>query len=91
MIENPFELILNKLNRVEMILADLQKQQPAKQSTVNRSEYLTVEEAANFLSVSPGSIYRYVMTGVLPKRKFGNKLYFSKETLQNLIDKGVKP
>ncbi|MDP2235015.1 MAG: helix-turn-helix domain-containing protein [Bacteroidales bacterium] len=85
--ENPFEIILDKLSRIEMILVESQRNRTEALKSDNRAKQMTVEEAAEFLRVSKGSIYRYVMTGVLPKRKFGNKLYFKREALENLIEK----
>jgi len=59
-----------------------------KVTSKGEPDYLSVDEAAQFLKVSQGSIYRYVFNGVLPKRKFGNKLYFPKSLLIDLIEKG---
>lgn len=87
---NPFEILSDQLSEIKALLANLQKQQIGTKAPIeSKSEYLSVGEAAEFLQVTPGSIYRYVMTGVLPKKKFGNKLYFKKKVLEDLIEKGV--
>ena len=89
--ENPFTTLSNQITRIETILTEyLKKDNSISQKQMSRSEYVSVTEAAEFLGVSQGSIYRYVMTGVLPKKKFGNKLYFKMIDLENLIEKGVK-
>lgn len=90
-VQNPFELILDELESLKMMVAELKQQQPVKPQSGSQPDYLSVSEAAEYLGVSTGSIYRYVMLGTLPKKKFGNKLYFSKALLQALIEKGVKP
>jgi excisionase family DNA binding protein len=88
--ENPFATLSNQLARIESILVNLQKHQTLPEtSNSDKANYLTVAETAQFLGVSQGSIYRYVMNGVLPKRKFGNKLYFPKRLLEDLIEKGA--
>lgn len=87
--ENPFEIVLDKLSRIEMLLEDIHRNQVKAPKSDSRAEYLTVNEAADFLRVSTGSIYRYVMTGVLPKIKFGNKLYFDKDMLNSLLEKSI--
>lgn len=86
---NPFEIIDTRLARIETLLAELHKTQATKPKTPEKTDYLSVTEAARFLGVSNGSIYRYVMTGILPKRKFGNKLYFPKTMLEQLIERGM--
>jgi len=83
---NPFSSISQRLDKIEMLLTDMHKQQPPKSTTNKKPEYLSVQETANFLGLSQGSIYRHVMNGVLPKRKFGNKLYFAKSELESLIE-----
>lgn len=86
--DNPFEAILEKLNRIELILAELMANRNAgKEPVPHNDEWMTAEGAAIFLHVSTGSIYRYVMIGTLPKTKFGNKLYFKREQLEKLIEK----
>lgn len=89
-VENPFEILVDQLSEIKTMLTDLQKQQNGtKAGSDSKVDYLSVNEAAEFLQVTPGSIYRYVMTGILPKKKFGNKLYFKKKNLEELIEKGV--
>lgn len=88
---NPFEILSVQLERIETMLVDLHKQHQAKKTTsTEQPQYLTVTEAARFLGVSNGTIYRHVMTGALPKRKFGNKLYFPKSVLEGLLEKPSK-
>ncbi|MBS4060285.1 MAG: helix-turn-helix domain-containing protein [Bacteroidetes bacterium] len=88
--ENPFEIVLDKLSRIEMLLEDIHRNQVKAPKSYSRAEYLTVNEAADFLRVTTGSIYRYAMNGVLPKIKFGNKLYFKKEVLQQILESNNK-
>lgn len=83
--QNPFISISQRLDKIEMLLSDMHKQ-PAKSTTNKKPEYLSVQETANFLGLSQGSIYRHVMNGVLPKRKFGNKLYFAQSELESLLE-----
>lgn len=83
--QNPFISISKRLDKIEMLLSDMHKQ-PSKSTTNKKPEYLSVQETANFLGLSQGSIYRHVMNGVLPKRKFGNKLYFAKCELESLLE-----
>ncbi len=89
--ENPFEVLADQLFEIKSILDEIQKQQSGTRPIPEtNTDYISVTEAAQFLGVSKGSIYRYVMTGTLQKKKFGNKLYFSKQSLTNLIEKGMK-
>lgn len=87
--ENPFEIILDRLNRIEMILTEISKCATI-QKPENTELMLSVPEAAKYFGVSKGSIYRWVMNGNIPKIKFGNKLYFRKDMLQQVLKSNTR-
>jgi excisionase family DNA binding protein len=46
---------------------------------------MTVPEVADFLKVSPQSVYHYAKTGVLPSRKLGRHLIFLRPQLEDFL------
>lgn len=52
----------------------------------NNSKYLTVEQVATMLNVSPKTIYHMHSTGYLPSLKLGSRVLFDKEELEARIE-----
>lgn len=70
--ENPFELILNKLEAIESILLKLQK----SESSFAISEVLDINKAAEHLHLSKSAIYKMTSQREIPHFKRGKRLYF---------------
>jgi excisionase family DNA binding protein len=51
-------------------------------------QLLTVQEAANFLSLTKPTIYSMVSHGVIPSMKRSKRLYFLREDLINYVKQG---
>jgi excisionase family DNA binding protein len=60
-----------------------------KDNTTN-DKLLTIEEAANFLSLAKSTLYCKVSKGELPYIKRGKRLYFSRVELSNYLQQGKK-
>ena len=50
------------------------------------SELMTVDELAEYLSVTPDTIYRKVRTGEIPSIRVGRLLRFPKKTIENWLE-----
>ncbi|WNS82227.1 helix-turn-helix domain-containing protein [Domibacillus sp. DTU_2020_1001157_1_SI_ALB_TIR_016] len=48
---------------------------------------MTIKEAAAFLGVYPGTLYRYVQEGSVPHYRVGRRIFFSQETLSDWINR----
>lgn len=79
--ENPFELILERLDRIEKAIHNL-----------NLSNAITVEEktmnileVANYIKVAKTSIYGLTHQKKIPYYKVGKKLYFKKSEIDEWI------
>lgn len=59
-------------------------------SQQNEEELLTVQDAANFLSLSVPTIYGLISKGELPVMKRSKRCYFSKIELINYLKEGRK-
>ena len=73
--ENPFELILEKLKSIENLLI----QQKGIESVVDQypsKEILTIQEAGELLKLSTATIYGMTARSIIPHYKVGKRLYF---------------
>lgn len=75
-----------KLNRIESLLL----QQNGEQSAPAQDELLTVQGAAEFLSLSVPTVYGLISKGELPVMKRSKRCYFSKADLLNYLKAGRK-
>lgn len=77
-LENPFELILDKLNNIENLLKTVMQND---NSTVAITEVLNLTQASVYVSLSKSAIYKKTSERSIPHFKKGKKLYFKKSEL----------
>jgi len=83
--ENPFEILLTKLNHIEDMLNDLKR---ASENSLLTSQsksspdILNVNQIADYLSVSKATIYKYTADRIIPHFKRGKRLYFKKSDVE---------
>lgn len=75
--ENPFAILVRRMNRIEsqneQILSFLQN----RNATSTTDEVLTIHQAADFLNLTPQTIYGLVSARKIPFSKpIGSRLYF---------------
>ena len=63
---------------------------PSQQNQSDQEQLLTVQEAAEFLSLSVPTIYSLISKGELPVMKRSKRCYFSKIELMNYLKLGRK-
>jgi excisionase family DNA binding protein len=76
--ENPFELIMDKLNTIENLLKAVIKND---NGTVTITEVLNLDQAAEYISLSKSAIYKKTSERNIPHFKKGKKLYFKRSEL----------
>lgn len=76
--ENPFELILKKLDVIENLLRSVP--QPVIQAN-SFTEVLNLAQAAEYVSLSKSAIYKKTSERNIPHFKQGKKLYFKRSEL----------
>jgi excisionase family DNA binding protein len=76
-----------RLDRIENLL---KQQSENNQSQEPQDELLTVEQAAEFLSLATPTVYGLVQRGELPVMKRTKRLYFSKKELMEYMKAGRK-
>ncbi len=80
--ENPFELIIDKLNNIESLLKTVMKKD---NGTVTITEVLNLNQAAEYVSLSKSAIYKKTSERNIPHFKQGKKLYFKRSELDNWL------
>ena len=79
--ENPFELIIERLDRIEKAISDLKKENTFK----TESKAMNVSEVAKYLNTNVPSIYGLTSRAEIPHYKIAKKLYFKKEEIDEWI------
>lgn len=79
--ENPFELILEKLDRIEKAFAALNTTNPIQ---INNAP-MDVKDLLAYLKLSVSAIYKQTSTIEIPHYKSGKRLYFKKEDIDEWI------
>jgi excisionase family DNA binding protein len=78
--ENPFEVILEKLNAIENAIEKLN-------STSNNSDdnFMDINQVSSFIGVSKVTVYGMTHKQIIPHFKVGKRLYFKKLDIINWI------
>lgn len=79
-------LLTQKLNDIERLLL----QRESREQTDQREQLLTVEQAAEFLSLAKPTVYGMVSRNELPYMKRSKRLYFSRAELTAYLKEGRK-
>jgi len=82
---NPFEEIEERLDRIEKMLEPLTRQQP----TIEPSDKIDLHEAIKITGLSKSSIYKLSFLNNIPVKKFGRRLIFSRQELLAWIEKNT--
>lgn len=83
--ENPFELLNERLCRIENLLTELQqrieqsKQQPAQET------FLTITNLMKYTGLNKSSIYKKTSTREIPHYKRGKRLFFKRTEIDEWI------
>lgn len=79
--ENPFELIMERLDRIEKALSNIK----IENAIVEESKAMNVSEVAKYLNTNIPSIYGLTSRAEIPHYKIAKKLYFKKEEIDEWI------
>lgn len=82
--ENPFEEVLQEIRSLKSMYSDSMKVKA--QNTINLPEIMSVEETAEFLRTTKGSIYQQVSKGTIPFFKPNERVLFRRSVLLNWLD-----
>lgn len=79
--ENPFELILERLDRIEKAIQKLSHTSDAH----DVNQIMDIYEVAEYIKVAKTSIYGMTHQNTIPHYKSGKKLYFKKSDIDEWI------
>jgi len=86
--ENPFEIIIEKINNIEQLLLEIKQEQ---RGTINPKsyaiEFMNVTQVAEYLSLAKQTIYSLVHKMEIPNYKQGKRLYFKKMDIDEWLSK----
>lgn len=85
--ENPFEIILEKLSTIEKSVISIENQLKNNSTGL---ELMSTSEVAEYLNFTKGTVYGLVHQRKIPVIKKG-KLYFSKQDIDNWLLEFKKP
>ncbi|WP_395051351.1 helix-turn-helix domain-containing protein [Flavobacterium sp.] len=77
--ENPFEIILEKLNSIEKAIEKL------KTASNDDEDFMTIEQVSSFVGLTKATIYGLTHERKIPYFKAGKRLYFKKSDVINWI------
>ena len=80
--DNPFELLFDKLNIIEHLLRNVQKEDKA---AVTLPTIFNLDQAAEYVSLSKSAIYKKTSERNIPHFKQGKKLFFKRSELDDWL------
>jgi excisionase family DNA binding protein len=86
--QNPFELIDERLSRIENKLEFILNQLSDLETKPESDVFYTVQETAQFLKLSVPTIYDIIHKMEIPVHKRGKRVYFLKSDLIEYLKKG---
>lgn len=77
--ENPFELILERLDKIEHLIKQIKLDEPILPQKV----FMTIDELSAYLTLSKSYIYKLTSNNDIPYYKRGKRVYFNKIDIDN--------
>ena len=86
--ENPFEIIVQRLDSIEKLLNELSKNANNSKPQKDTDEIMTVEQLSDYLTIARQTIYEKCSKKEIPYFKAGKRLYFKKSVINDWINSG---
>lgn len=83
--ENPFEVIMEKLDRIERMVTRIRENQEIKETQETSKEIMNVQQVADYLSISKQTVYGMTCRMEVPFYKRGKKNYFKKSDIDEWL------
>jgi excisionase family DNA binding protein len=83
--ENPFEIILERLNSIETLIREITGKEKVVVSAPMTNEIFDAEKASDYLSLKKSTLYKLTAQREIPHYKNGKKLYFKRVELDEWI------
>ncbi len=86
--ENPFEIIIDKLNNIEKILMKLQGVNSLNELGItSENEIMNLGQLAMYIDLSKSAIYKHTSTRNIPFYKSAKRIYFKKSEIDAWLTK----
>ena len=82
--ENPFEIIYDKLERIETMLGNT-FESIGKDEIKITSKIMTIKQVSEYLGLSKSHLYKLTSTHNIPHSKRGKRLYFDTEKINEWV------
>ncbi|MBW4971174.1 helix-turn-helix domain-containing protein [Croceibacter atlanticus] len=79
--ENPFEIINQRLERIEVLLENMHRTTSSNNIEVAKSPIMTIKQLSAYLDLSLSAIYKLTSSKEIPHVKRGKRLYFDKKDI----------
>ena len=84
--ENPFEIIVEKLTVIERRLTSIEHKLGTKYNDVGYKEVMNLRQLCDYLELSKSHIYKLTSTREIPHyKRGGKKLYFNKYEIDQWV------
>ncbi|WP_336128805.1 helix-turn-helix domain-containing protein [Mesoflavibacter sp. CH_XMU1422-2] len=83
--ENPFEIINNRLERIERLLENISNNSIRNEANINLPKIMTLKQLTSYLDVSKSYLYKLTSTNSIPHSKRGKRIYFDIEVINNWV------
>ena len=83
--ENPFEVIMDKLNRIERMVTIIRENQENSKTQDSGKEIMNVQQVAKYLNIAKQTVYGMTSRREVPYYKRGNRLYFQKSDIDEWL------
>ena len=80
--ENPFEIILEKLEHIQTAISKIEK------SAADEQKFLNIDQVSDFIGLSKSTVYGLTHKRIIPHYKNGKRLYFNKLEIADWIASG---
>ena len=85
--ENPFESIIERLDRIEKLLVSLVPTDAAMTNAHFNKEILTLKELCSYLELSASHVYKLTSQNEIPFTKRSKRIYFVKKDIDDWLKK----
>ena len=83
MIQNPFQVLDNRLTNIESLLLDIKHKAPTLQPPNDAEEFLTREETAIILKCSLPTLWDWTRKNILQSYRIGNKVRYKRNEVMS--------
>ena len=86
--ENPFEIIIEKLNNIEKQIKLLQANRANSDEPLsNTNEIMNLEQVAKYINQSKSAVYKHTSSRAIPHFKSAKRVYFKKTEIDTWLTK----